>query len=159
MFLMSRQVPVSMFHIGLATPCSTVLQVCPVPDLVRVCEQKICRKRYSLRTIEHFGSVQKGKTLEESSSRAVCGAAGEPTPGCASGMRMPRAYEASVLKHRMLVLQNESGDFLNDLFIHFGIPGIGGRAFTLLTGHEQMRQPRIGNHPPVGLFSEGFLPN
>ena len=26
-FLMSRQVPVSMFHIGLATPCSTVLQV------------------------------------------------------------------------------------------------------------------------------------
>lgn len=27
-FLMSREVPVSMFHIGLATPCSTVLQVC-----------------------------------------------------------------------------------------------------------------------------------
>jgi len=26
-FLMSREVPVSMFHIGLATPCSTVLQV------------------------------------------------------------------------------------------------------------------------------------
>ncbi len=26
-FLMSRQVPVSMFHIGLATPCSTILQV------------------------------------------------------------------------------------------------------------------------------------
>ena len=26
-FIMSRQVPVSMFHIGLATPCSTVLQV------------------------------------------------------------------------------------------------------------------------------------
>ncbi len=26
-FLMSRQVPVSMFHVGLATPCSTVLQV------------------------------------------------------------------------------------------------------------------------------------
>jgi Na+-driven multidrug efflux pump len=26
-FLMSRQVPVSMFHIGLATPCSTIIQV------------------------------------------------------------------------------------------------------------------------------------
>ncbi len=26
-FIMSRQVPVSMFHIGLATPCSTILQV------------------------------------------------------------------------------------------------------------------------------------
>ena len=26
-FLMSREVPVSMFHIGLATPCSTVLQM------------------------------------------------------------------------------------------------------------------------------------
>ena len=26
-FLMSREVPVSMFHIGLATPCSTVVQV------------------------------------------------------------------------------------------------------------------------------------
>ena len=26
-FLMSRQVPVSMFHVGLATPCSTLLQV------------------------------------------------------------------------------------------------------------------------------------
>ena len=26
-FLMSRQIPVSMFHVGLATPCSTVLQV------------------------------------------------------------------------------------------------------------------------------------
>ena len=26
-FLMSRQVPVSMFHVGLATPCSTILQV------------------------------------------------------------------------------------------------------------------------------------
>ncbi len=26
-FIMSRQIPVSMFHIGLATPCSTVLQV------------------------------------------------------------------------------------------------------------------------------------
>ena len=26
-FLMSRQDPVSMFHIGLATPCSTILQV------------------------------------------------------------------------------------------------------------------------------------
>ena len=26
-FLMSREVPVSMFHIGLATPCSTILQV------------------------------------------------------------------------------------------------------------------------------------
>ncbi len=26
-FLMSRQIPVSMFHIGLATPCSTILQV------------------------------------------------------------------------------------------------------------------------------------
>ena len=26
-FLMSREVPVSMFHIGLATPCSTVIQV------------------------------------------------------------------------------------------------------------------------------------
>ena len=26
-FLMSKEVPVSMFHIGLATPCSTILQV------------------------------------------------------------------------------------------------------------------------------------
>ena len=26
-FLMSRQIPVSMFHVGLATPCSTVIQV------------------------------------------------------------------------------------------------------------------------------------
>ena len=26
-FLMSRQIPVSMFHVGLATPCSTILQV------------------------------------------------------------------------------------------------------------------------------------
>ena len=26
-FLMSRETPVSMFHVGLATPCSTVLQV------------------------------------------------------------------------------------------------------------------------------------
>lgn len=26
-FLMSKEIPVSMFHIGLATPCSTVLQV------------------------------------------------------------------------------------------------------------------------------------
>jgi Na+-driven multidrug efflux pump len=26
-FFMSRQVPVSMFHIGLATPCSTIVQV------------------------------------------------------------------------------------------------------------------------------------
>ena len=26
-FLMSRQVPVSLFHVGLATPCSTILQV------------------------------------------------------------------------------------------------------------------------------------
>jgi Na+-driven multidrug efflux pump len=26
-FLMSREVPVSMFHIGLATPCSTFLQI------------------------------------------------------------------------------------------------------------------------------------
>ena len=26
-FLMSRQIPVSMFHVGLATPCSTVVQV------------------------------------------------------------------------------------------------------------------------------------
>ena len=26
-FLMSREVPVSLFHVGLATPCSTVLQV------------------------------------------------------------------------------------------------------------------------------------
>ena len=26
-FLMSRQTPVSLFHIGLATPCSTVLQI------------------------------------------------------------------------------------------------------------------------------------
>ena len=26
-FLMSREAPPSMFHIGLATPCSTVLQV------------------------------------------------------------------------------------------------------------------------------------
>ena len=27
-FLMSREIPVSMFHIGLATPCSTIVQVC-----------------------------------------------------------------------------------------------------------------------------------
>ena len=26
-FLMSKEVPVSMFHVGLATPCSTILQV------------------------------------------------------------------------------------------------------------------------------------
>ena len=26
-FLMSRQVPVSLFHIGLATPCSSLLQI------------------------------------------------------------------------------------------------------------------------------------
>ena len=26
-FLMSRRVPVSLFHIGLATPCSTTLQI------------------------------------------------------------------------------------------------------------------------------------
>ncbi len=26
-FLMSRQIPVSMFHVGLVTPCSTVVQV------------------------------------------------------------------------------------------------------------------------------------
>ena len=26
-FFMSRQVPVSLFHVGLATPCSTLLQI------------------------------------------------------------------------------------------------------------------------------------
>ncbi len=40
-FLMSREVPVSMFHIGLATPCSTVLQV----TLCLICFA-VANKRY-----------------------------------------------------------------------------------------------------------------
>ncbi len=40
-FLMSRQVPVSMFHIGLATPCSTVLQVI----LCLICFRFVNKKR------------------------------------------------------------------------------------------------------------------
>ena len=40
-FLMSREVPVSMFHIGLATPCSTVLQV----TMCLVCFAAANRKR------------------------------------------------------------------------------------------------------------------
>ena len=43
-FLMSKEVPVSMFHIGLATPCSTVLQVV----LCLVCF-RIAGKKYRVR--------------------------------------------------------------------------------------------------------------
>ena len=43
-FLMSREVPVSMFHIGLATPCSTVLQVL----LCLICF-RAANRRYALR--------------------------------------------------------------------------------------------------------------
>ena len=43
-FLMSREIPVSMFHIGLATPCSTVLQVL----LCLICF-RVANRRYALR--------------------------------------------------------------------------------------------------------------
>ena len=43
-FLMSREVPPSMFHIGLATPCSTILQVI----LCLLCFRTVDRKKRGL---------------------------------------------------------------------------------------------------------------
>ena len=43
-FFMSRQVPVSMFHIGLATPCSTILQVVLCLIWFRRANQKYAKK-------------------------------------------------------------------------------------------------------------------
>ncbi len=44
-FLMSREVPVSMFHVGLATPCSTVLQVLLCLGCFRVANRRYGEKQ------------------------------------------------------------------------------------------------------------------